>query len=317
MKVVKRFLFWIFFEAERKEKKVTGREPRWAVLLVVSAIAVVLVLASSAVLQFNFVKSWNLPAGTEGLAKYGISGDFFGFANALFSALAFAILIVTLWMQKHELSQQRQELDQTQEIMKLQVDESVLQREELQNQKQEMQLQNESVRRQIFENTFFGLLQMHGDVVAAIKPENGQPAGREAFSHLFATLRDFPVSGHSHTHRRRKGDLTVSKYEEWYSNYEAHVGHYFRTLYNLFRYVDEQGGSQREMYSRLVRAQLSSNELQLLLYNGLSRYGKDKFKPLIEKYTLLKHLKKTDENKDAREGYAPTAFEKASDMEEA
>ncbi|MEZ6127859.1 MAG: putative phage abortive infection protein [Planctomycetaceae bacterium] len=107
----------------------------------------------------------------------------------------------------------------------------------------------------------------------------------------------------------------VDRYEKWYDNYEAHVGHYFRTLYNLVRYVDEHGGKQRASYARLVRAQLSSHELQLLLFNGLSKYGREKFKPLIEEYTLLKHLKETAENKDAREQYASTAFVKDSNKE--
>ena len=40
-------------------------------------------------------------------------GDSFGAANTLFSALAFAFLIVTVIMQKNELSLQRQELSET------------------------------------------------------------------------------------------------------------------------------------------------------------------------------------------------------------
>lgn len=39
-------------------------------------------------------------------------GDSFGALNALFSGLAFAGLIVTLIMQKDELSMQREELDE-------------------------------------------------------------------------------------------------------------------------------------------------------------------------------------------------------------
>lgn len=40
----------------------------------------------------------------------GQVGDSFGSINALFSGLAFAALIVTIWMQRHELALQREEL---------------------------------------------------------------------------------------------------------------------------------------------------------------------------------------------------------------
>lgn len=45
-------------------------------------------------------------------------GDSFGAANTLFSALAFAFLIVTVIMQKNELSLQREELSETREELK-------------------------------------------------------------------------------------------------------------------------------------------------------------------------------------------------------
>ncbi len=48
--------------------------------------------------------------------------------------------------------------------------------------------------------------------------------------------------------------------------------------------------NDKRLYSNLVRAQLSSFELLLLFYNCLSSMGVEKFKPLIEKYSLLKTL---------------------------
>lgn len=303
--------------ADKKQKKES--EPRWGRWMLGTGLTVVLLLIGLACLQYWVVDNFVAKTENDVVTRFGISGDFFGFANSLFSALAFAMIIVTLWMQKYELGQQRKELDQTQEIMELQVKEMELQREEMQDQKQEMKDQNESLRRQTFENTFFGLLQMHGDVVTAIKPANDKPAGREAFSQLLATLRNHKAGNSPHTHRtvKIKGPkVSAELYEDWYANHEAHIGHYYRTLYNIVRYVNEYGGDQSRMYARLVRAQLSSNELQLLLYNGLSKYGKEKFKPLIEEYTLLKHLKKTEENEDARQQYAKSAFERP-DKEEA
>lgn len=279
-------------------------EPVWHRWMLSAAIAVLAALLIIAMVQYLFVTCFGSTPDKDTLTRFGISGDFFGFANAVFSALAFAMLIVTLWMQKHELSLQREEIKNTQE--------------ELKGQKLEMQQQNASLRQQTFENTFFGMLQMHGEVVAAIKPSSDPQKGREAFQYLLSTFRNFgdpPKPKGVHGGNQPNAIPNVARYEKWYENYETHVGHYFRTLYNLVRYVDEHGGEQRESYARLIRAQLSSNELQLLLFNGLSEHGIEKFKPLIEKYTLLKHLKATAENKDAREQYGSIAFVKATDRE--
>ena len=44
-------------------------------------------------------------------------------------------------------------------------------------------------------------------------------------------------------------------------------------------------------YICILRAQLSDYELGLLCYNCLSDNGRDKFKPLIEKYALFNNLR--------------------------
>jgi hypothetical protein len=49
------------------------------------------------------------------------------------------------------------------------------------------------------------------------------------------------------------------------------------------------GQKQKKANLRILRAQLSNYEILVLAYNGLSWPGKN-FKPLIEKYELLKNL---------------------------
>ena len=51
----------------------------------------------------------------------------------------------------------------------------------------------------------------------------------------------------------------------------------------------------KKFYTNFVRAQLSSSELGLLFYNCLGGYGNEKFKPLVEKYALLKNMPKRDD----------------------
>jgi hypothetical protein len=79
-------------------------------------------------------------------------------------------------------------------------------------------------------------------------------------------------------------------YLAFYRQNEADLGHYFRTLYNLVKFVDRSEIPDKKLYTNLIRAQLSSIELALLFYNCLSDLGREKFKPLVEKYSLLKTL---------------------------
>lgn len=78
----------------------------------------------------------------------GVFGDKFGAINALFSALAFAGIIFTIILQKKELRLQREELAETRD---------------------EFIKQNKTLNRQRFENTFFQLLKLHGDIVDKLK----------------------------------------------------------------------------------------------------------------------------------------------------
>lgn len=53
----------------------------------------------------------------------GVFGDSFGWVNSLFSALAFAGVLVTLWMQRHELQLQREEMKMTRQELEMTRDE--------------------------------------------------------------------------------------------------------------------------------------------------------------------------------------------------
>ena len=301
MKTVCRFLVWVFFSRVR-EQSVPEREPRWWTQMIAAGLGVIVVLLLVSMFQYNFVQTKIPSNGNNDITRFGIAGDFFGFANALFSALAFSTIIVTLWMQKHELRQQRLELDQTQQIMNLQIKEMELQR-------QEMQDQNESFRIQRFESTFFNMLALHNQVIAEVTSNDGKKRGREAFTRLVEELDPrFAGLGQEYNTKvsKRTVDEIVHAYETWYEENEHHVGHYFRTLYNLFLYVEEHGPTDKTTYARLARAQLSRGELDLLLVNGLSQNGREKFKPLIVQFDLLKHVRKTPENQALRDAYLPT-----------
>jgi Putative phage abortive infection protein len=98
-------------------------------------------------------------------------------------------------------------------------------------------------------------------------------------------------------------------YQSFYVSHQSEVGHYFRNLYHIVRFVDEAAVEQKSSYIKILRAQLSSQELLLLFYNGLSTLGRERFKPLIEKYALLEQLPKRQLFEPTHERlYAATAF---------
>ncbi len=77
----------------------------------------------------------------------GSFGDMFGPVNSLFTGLAFAGVIITILLQRHELE---------------------LQREELKSTREEFKIQNKTLKVQRFENTFFQMLSLHHQIVDSI-----------------------------------------------------------------------------------------------------------------------------------------------------
>ena len=89
--------------------------------------------------------------------------------------------------------------------------------------------------------------------------------------------------------------------------YRELLDHYFRHLYTILRFVDETDvfvpigdekqddnfeWKQKYHYTTIVRATLSRYEMLILYYNGLSEFGRDKLKQLIETYALLDNIDK-------------------------
>lgn len=70
-------------------------------LLIKLILIVVLIWSVSAILIMVFLSEW---------ANRGAFGDLFGAVNALFSALAFAVLIYTIVLQREEIKQNREEI---------------------------------------------------------------------------------------------------------------------------------------------------------------------------------------------------------------
>lgn len=116
---------------------------------------------------------------------------------------------------------------------------------------------------------------------------NKEVKGRELFYFLFATNNKYLCG--MKFFLDHKG---MDAYEE--SMYPTYFDHYFRHLYTIVKFVNETkvlSPDDKYKYTSMVRATLSRYELIWLYYNSLSQYGKDKFKDLIEDYSLLKNIR--------------------------
>lgn len=229
----------------------------------------------------------------------GTLGDMFGTINSLFSGLAFAGIIFTILLQRKELGYQREELKETRE---------------------EFIIQNKTLKLQRFENTFFNLLQLHHQIVSDIDYNKRIPTGMN-----FENMENITVKGRDvfkDEFQRISLKLGDTKYldelNKIYMNHYEKVrtdfGHYFRNLYRIIKMVHEtefvtleeldikkkdpeslapyfeHNHRERYKYTSIVRSQLSDYELLILFYNCLSENGEEKFKPLIEEYSLFKNL---------------------------
>lgn len=246
-------------------------------------------------------------------------GDAAGFINGWFSALAFAGVIYAIILQKKDLELQKEELSHT--------------RKELEGQKAEFKIQNETLRRQRFENTFFNLMQQqllisdnisisyteYDNSIESISNKR-ELKGREVFK---ATFEDVPQSydGKQTSIAGMRGILEQYNFASYANSLTpTYFDHYFRHLYRILKYIDKTDLIQdvdKYEYAAILRSQLSRYELIWLYYNGLSEYGIDKFKPLIEKYSMLKNLRKDMLVNNLNIGvvYSIDAFEKSNNIE--
>ena len=133
------------------------------------------------------------------------------------------------------------------------------------------------------------MLNLYNEIVGAM--ETHTEKGRKVFTYLFSYIRD----NWNNIHLQPTELRTIENLcENYYKNWHHHLGHYFRNVYRIIKFVDESDLSEedRQNYIKILRAQLSNHELVMLLYNS-AYYSKGKnFKKYIEKYALLNNLPK-------------------------
>jgi len=217
--------------------------------------------------------------------KLNLFGDYVGGVVAsLWSLAGLFIIYVAFLGQRIQLIQQKLELRYNQFEVRAT-------REELKAQKEQMIEQNKTLKQQRFENTFFQMLNLHHQIVNSIdiKRINKEYKGRDAFKHIYENFKM-----HMENKKKDNFNLLIQVYLLYFNKHQSDLGHYFRNLYNIVKLVKNSDVGDKHRYTNLIRAQLSSYEQLLLFYNCLSEKGKDKFKPLVEEFHLLKNMPKEE-----------------------
>lgn len=215
-----------------------------------------------------------LAAFFQGTSAIGQAGDFFGgFVNPLLTFLTFSGVLYTIYIQRQDLEQARREGREHSNFLA----------------------------RQNFETTLFQMLNLHNNIVDAMdfKDDSVQTTlkGRDCFkafqSHLNTAYKHEKTKNFNRPMMKQLSDA----YDSMWRAHQQDLAHYFRYLYNVVRYVDEANIPKvaetdfwsRMTYMRFLRAQLSDDELKLLMYNSLLSRG-EKFKTYVEKYSLLDNI---------------------------
>lgn len=196
---------------------------------------------------------------TDEMAMYGTLGDYFGgVLNPLLGFITFSALLFTIHLQLQ---------------------------------------QNKENEKQYFENRFYNLLSIHNNLIDNLSYKSKKQ--RDAFSQLIDTILILPTNKNpiSNAKTSNGSAVIISQTKRRYRNFNKHhnsyFGHYFRNLYRILIIIDNSSLNDeiKQDYARIVRAQLSTDELIVLYFNCLPAVcDKGEFRKLVIRYKLLEHL---------------------------
>jgi Putative phage abortive infection protein len=188
-----------------------------------------------------------------------------------------------------------------------------VQAEDLAKSRAFMAKQSGTMAQQAFDSVFFGLLERFSQVRDGMTytytktvslPELSMSAsietGKDARRAFHSALEPMKKAYVARADGEARGvavnpanykDFVVLVFDKVYEAKEPEFGPYFRTLYHIFKFIERGylSDEQKKVYASMARAQLSDPELCIIFYDGVTARA-EKFKPLIEKYGILKHV---------------------------
>lgn len=228
------------------------------------------------VLYFNYYYALNLAKDEQ-----GIFGDMFGASNALFTGLSFTGIIITIILQNRQINETREEMFN----------------------------QNVNIQIQMFENTFFNLINIQHQFISTMNSSDETSrdgviverkyVARGVFFDIFSVLYERINS---------EGDNFEKEYNFYYENLNYHLDHYFNNFFQIIRFVEQSDIILKKgKYLEILRAQLSEHEKLMLFFHALYKKDLD-YKILLEKYGILANFNKTLVPENLIKRYNHTVF---------
>ena len=309
-------------------------------------------LVGISIILFLYLRPINTKYPIDGSAFEQFGGFLAGAVGSLWALAGVILFYVALKDQRKDFETNRENLELQREELKLNTEELKAQRIEFEKQNETLTLQHETLTHQQFENTFFNLLSMFNELRSNTKKVEKEydylqhhniyhhHTGYEGYSFLEKELRanyqkiiedhhKVILNGHNLTDEKissliyswglkdindiKKVSLSKHAYHKLFLDNHAQLGHYFRSLYHIIKFVsyhefyelgknsiktkdryaikifNESTHRKFKKYTKYVLAQMSTSELLLLFYNGL-------FFPNIRRwiyhYDLLDNLTK-------------------------
>jgi len=211
-------------------------------------------------------------------AEWGQLGDYLGgILNPIIALAALLLLAIgvriqneTLREAREQLALQRAELEQTRAVLKQQSD--------------ELAQQSEAARRQVFESTFFQMLQSLRRLVEGYEI-SATSRGITAMFDWAVELRDH--DGRCLASQDCTPDAAAKVVQRWYPTHRPRLASYFALVVMILEFVEKNNRPDAIFYTDILQATLSPGELFLLFHHGAGNGGNARLKALAEKYGLL------------------------------
>lgn len=239
---------------------------------------------------FTFQK---LPTN-ESPAAWGTFGDYMGgLLNPLISLFTLIVAMKVWGLQKTELLETRKAVEE----------------------------QGKTAEQQRREQRFFDFLNIYRSTVDSVQFEMESKAGsvialqgKRAFQLLttdqhgnpFRELSFYFSSGQWNSFLIDR-DLRGRESELWEVASPV-LDHYFRAIFSILREAEPTLKEEHWRYTKLLRAQLSRDEINLLAMNLLLDEEGKKMRPLVERYGMLKHMPANTLRKLAERDLPPYSF---------
>ena len=258
----------------------------WRKIIVGIFLIVMLWLLYPLILKFVF--------GTDA-ENLGLWGDQFGGFNALFSGLAFAGLILTLYFQSNELALQREELQLQRAEQKEATQQLEQQAKQLEIQAEQLKAQNRIASVQAFENGFFNILQSFDQyntqtTIPTSSKDKPPLAGQDAYKEIYNTLLRHSGSMHFTGTIYSTTDFRESVYPAFWKNFQTKLEPYFRLIQIICHKIESVNFENKEKYINLLKARLARDDLMLICIHCAADNTSARLIGYVQKFDILEYV---------------------------